>query len=138
MRLNTARLDGLASDILASDSGGEDDGYNQMWHFDHSQHDQHSHISKFPTFSGWLKLAGKHRRWVVLKGSHLLWSPRQPKITDDRQIEQRKRFKNWVNVMNIQKIIPLKGQDADSFCVLVGVKRSKYVWKAENMSKRDD
>lgn len=85
-------------------------------------------------------LNGKRKQWVIIKGSHLLWSKRKRHIEDDKQIEQRRRFDGWINVMNIGSITKWKGKQKGnhSFAVIIAGSSKAYVWTTTCMKQRDD
>merc|ERR1712083_953695 len=86
--------------------------------------------------NGWLKLNGTWERRVVVIGSHLLWSKEKKRIDNDEQYKQRKRFGDWVSVMNISDV---KKVGKLQFVVTVGGDwRKKWKWTAEDMEDRDD
>lgn len=75
--------------------------------------------------------------WVVVCGSHLLWSKKKKQIDDDREIEQRRRFDDWISLLRISEIKKL-GKQSSQFVIFVGAKRKKMVWTAQSKADRDD
>lgn len=134
-RLNTVRLDGLADDIL-SDNDQETEQYGSLFTFDASE--QPVALSDLGSFSGWLVMNRTHRKWVVISGSHLLWSKREKQIGDDKLKTQRRRFESWMSVLNIGGIKKLKGKQSLSFAVVIAGSTKAYLFKAATVELRDD
>lgn len=92
---------------------------------------------------------GTQKNWVIIKGSHLLWSKNKIQIDDDKQIEQRRRFDGWINVMNIWDITRWKGtpkknkrnnenKDKHSFAVNIAGTSRAQVWTTTSLQQRDE
>jgi len=102
---------------------------------------------KLPVLEGWLEKKKPsppyswQKRWVVVKGSHLLWSDRQRTIEDPTKPEQRKLFNGFLNMIVIQEIEPLETKSGKKFVLHArDSKRSGkriYEWKAPSTSDRD-
>ena len=140
-RLDTVRLDGIAADILSEDEA-ETQEYGSLFTCDEDVSEQPATISELPSFSGWLSLNGAERgaqkMWVVIKGSHLLWSKKEIKIEDDKSFKERRQFENWMSVLNMKGIRKLKGKFDNSFAVVIAGTTKAYMWKAANKDQRDD
>ena len=133
--LDTDIVDGIAEDIL-SDNETDSEAYDSLFKLDAS--DQPATLSDLPSFSGWLMLNGTHKRWVIIKGSHLLWAKKERNIGDDKLGKQRRRFENWMSVLNMGSIKKLKGNSKDSFAVTIAGTTKAYIWKAASTELRDD
>jgi len=104
-----------------------------------------------PDLKGWLEKKQHsvpyswQKRWVVLLGSHLLWTDRQKPIGDAKDHAVRKRFGHSLNIMNITGIEAVTaGKTQRKFKFVVGqaqnMKRAKqreYVWKCATQKDRD-
>eukprot|EP00483_Globobulimina_turgida_P009205 UN09224 len=81
-----------------------------------------------------------HKRWVIVKGSHLLWSDIQREIKNVKDAKQRKKFNKSINIMSITEIRAVtKGKTQRKFAFNVGSKKKKkeYVWRCATKSDRD-
>eukprot|EP01083_Nonionella_stella_P026718 73593_1 len=79
-------------------------------------------------------------RQRVLIGSYILWSDIQRKIKDTKNIKERKKFNNSVNIMSIAEVNPVKkGKTQRKWVIVVGTgkKKREYVWKCATQSDRD-
>merc|ERR1719433_348036 len=81
-------VDHVADDILSGDDLGTGLEIGQF-EFDHHGHEEDA-TRHLPILNGWLKLQGakKAKHWVVIIGSHLLWSARKETIQDDTLYKQ--------------------------------------------------
>merc|ERR1712228_861676 len=83
------------------------------------------------------------KRWVVVKGSYLLWSDKQRSIKDAKSVSDRKKFNNSINILAITLIDPVtKGKSQRKFVITVGNKEDngkykEYMWKCATMDDRD-
>lgn len=101
-----------------------------------------------PDLSAWLEKRRPEiphswqRRWVVVRGSHILWSDKQRTIDDAKDPQQRKQFNNWVNIMHISDIQAItKGKTQRKFQFVVERsrdhgKRREYVWRCSSEQDR--
>jgi len=100
---------------------------------------------QLPKLEGWLEKQRKkrgtktyQRRWVVVKGSHMLWSDKQRTIHDPKSKKQRDQFNNYINIMSIRDILPVKTKSANKFSFVTGAGKQKmYIWKAASTEDRD-
>ena len=71
-------------------------------------------------------LRGYHKRWVMVKGSYLLWSDVQRDIKDVRNVKERKKWKNSINIMNIKDIQAVTaGKTQRKFKIFIGAGKQK-------------
>merc|ERR1712083_674081 len=106
-----------------------------------------------PDLEGWLMKqmpSGKwEKRWVVVKGAHILWNDKKLSIMDDRNAMERRQFRNDYNLLSLEKIEPVVEDDKQSksksqrkfqFRIGTRVKERKtllYVWKADSEKNRN-
>eukprot|EP01084_Bolivina_argentea_P156664 273029_1 len=99
-----------------------------------------------PILSGWLEKKQSsmpyqwQRRWVVVKGSHFLWSDIQRDINDAKNIKERKKFNNSISLMSVTEIKSVtKGKTQRKFTLNVGAskKRKEYLWKCATKTDRE-
>lgn len=103
--------------------------------------------TELPTLEAWLQKKNTRgqwqRRWVVVKGSHMLWSDRQLPLTNPRDKQERDKFSGSVSVMNIAKVaLVVKGKTQRKFKVVLGrqtkrKRRTDYVWKCATPGDRN-
>ena len=112
-----------------------------------------SHITdgkrKLPTLNAWLEKKSKsmgrgyQKRWVIVKGSYLLWSDVQRDIKNPKNIKERNKWNNSVNLMQIKEVKPvLEGKTQRKFKIMIkmsGIKDKKreYLWKCATKEDRD-
>lgn len=71
----------------------------------------------------------------------MLWSVTERNIFfgDETVLENRKRFENWISIMNIGGVKRLKGKHLQSsFAVVISGGERAYVWKAATSQRRDE
>merc|ERR1712083_22307 len=102
-----------------------------------------------PDLEGWLMKqmpSGEwERRWVVVKGAHILWNDKKISIMDDRDAMERRQFRNDYNLLSLEKIGPAAGKEEGSerifqFQIGTRVKERKtlvYRWKADSEKNRN-
>jgi len=102
-----------------------------------------------PILEAWLEkkstsmARGYQRRWVIVRGSHLLWSDIQRDIKNPKDAKERRKFNNSINIMSIKDIQPVtKGKTQRKFTLIVGTsgiknKRKEYLWKCATKEDRD-
>ena len=107
------------------------------------------HHKKLPTLSAWLeKKSGKmgrayQKRWVVVKGSYLLWSDVQRDIKNPKDVKERNKWNNSVNIMQIKQVKAVtEGKTQRKFRITVktsGIKDKKreILWKCATKQDRD-
>lgn len=94
-------------------------------------------ISQIKDLEGWLDKKKKRRRkgydtrWVVLKGSYMLWGTEKIAAKDIRNVfRERKRFKNSVDIMHITNIQAVSdGKQQNKFSFIDGETKKEYIWK---------
>jgi len=102
-------------------------------------------VQKCDDLEGWLDKKKKRRRtgydtrWVVLKGSYILWGTERIPAKDIRNVfRERKRFKNSVDIMHITQIQPVTtGKQQNKFSFVDGDSKKEYVWKCLSTEVRD-
>eukprot|EP00483_Globobulimina_turgida_P005264 UN05274 len=99
-----------------------------------------------PKLAAWLEKKQRsmpyqyQKRWVIVKGSHLLWSDIQRDIKNVKDVNERKKFNNSLNIMSITEIrVVKKGKTERKFAFNVGSTKQKneYVWRCATKSDRD-
>merc|ERR1711879_579946 len=107
--------------------------------------DIQARTDELPKLEAWLDKQRKKRgaksyqkRWVVVKGSHMLWSDKQRYIHDIKSKAERDEFNNHINILSIQEIKPVRTKSANKFSFTTGAgKRKEYVWKTKSTEERD-
>eukprot|EP01084_Bolivina_argentea_P111026 198199_1 len=75
--------------------------------------DENLQLKPLPELKAWLQkkkpggvvnLDRYQRRWIVVKGAHMLWNDKQREIKNDADRRERKKFKGWIHLMTIDKI----------------------------------
>ena len=102
-----------------------------------------------PVLEAWLEKKssslgkGWQRRWVIVRGSHLLWSDIQRDIKNPKNAKERKKFNNSINIMSIKDVSPVtKSKSQRKFTLIVGTsgiknKNKEYLWKCATTEDRD-
>ena len=107
------------------------------------------HKERLPVLEAWIEkkshsIAGVYqRRWVIVRGSYILWSDKLRVLRNPKSAKERKRFNNSINIMNIKNVTPV--QDSKSqrkFTLIVGTSgiegtHKEYLWKCATMEDRD-
>jgi len=102
-------------------------------------------VQKCTDLEGWLDKKKKRRRtgydtrWVVLKGSYILWGTEKIPAKSIRNVfRERKRFKNSVDIMHITNIQPVtSGKQQNKFSFVDGDSKKEYIWKCLSTEVRD-
>ena len=94
----------------------------------------------------WLKQrmpSGKwEERYIIVKGAHILWNDTKIEIDDDRDRNQRRKFRNEYNLLSVEKIESIDSRSQQKFKFQIGTSvRSKktlvFIWKSDNKKSRD-
>ena len=94
----------------------------------------------------WLKQrmpSGKwEERYIIVKGAHILWNDTKIEIDDDRDRNQRRKFRNEYNLLSVEKIESIDSRSQQKFKFQIGTNvRSKktlvFIWKSDNKKSRD-
>ena len=105
--------------------------------------------ANLPVLEAWLEkkssslARGYQKRWVIVRGSHLLWSDIQRDIDNPKSMKERKKWNNSINIMSIKDIQPVtKGKTQRKFTLIVGTsgiknKKKEYLWKCATKEDRD-
>eukprot|EP00484_Ammonia_sp_Unknown_P020859 CAMPEP_0197027810 /NCGR_PEP_ID=MMETSP1384-20130603/7683_1 /TAXON_ID=29189 /ORGANISM="Ammonia sp." /LENGTH=465 /DNA_ID=CAMNT_0042456723 /DNA_START=20 /DNA_END=1417 /DNA_ORIENTATION=+ len=104
---------------------------------------------KLPALAAWLekkKASAPYswqKRWVLVKGSHFLWSDIQRDIKDPKSLAERKKWNNSISLLSVREVKAVsKGKTQRKFTVVVGTsgmknKRKEYMWKCATKADRD-
>ena len=89
-----------------------------------------------PVLEAWLEKKstsmgnGYQKRWVIVRGSHLLWSDIQRDTDNPKSATERKKFNNSVNLMAIKDIqLVTKGKTQRKFMLIIGTSGIKNTRK---------
>jgi len=82
------------------------------------------------------------KRWIIVKGAHLLWSSKQRTIINDASREERRKFNGAIHLTTIEKVSPIQTSANNKF--MVRAKDAKkdnemreYIFRCQNKSERD-
>mmetsp|Transcript_67445 Transcript_67445/g.60583 ORF Transcript_67445/g.60583 Transcript_67445/m.60583 type:complete len:470 (+) Transcript_67445:27-1436(+) len=81
------------------------------------------------------------KRWIIVKGAHMLWSSKQRAIKNDADRNERKKFNGSIHLMTIEAIQPIETNANNKF--MVKAKDAKkgsmreYVFRCTNKRERD-
>ena len=102
-----------------------------------------------PVLEAWLEkkstsiAQGYRKRWVVVKGSYLLWSDIQRDINNPKDVKEREKWNNSINLMSITSVEAVTaGKTQKKFKIFVGRggiknKRRDYLWKCATKEDRN-
>jgi len=106
------------------------------------------HHKPLPTLEAWLEkkkpggmVPTYQRRWIVVRGAHMLWSSKQRSITNDADRKERKKFNGAIHLMTIEQVAGVRTNANNKFMVKAkDAKRSamrEYVFRCTNKRERD-
>eukprot|EP01084_Bolivina_argentea_P135498 238747_1 len=81
------------------------------------------------------------KRWIVVKGAHMLWSSKQRQIINDSDRKERKKFNGSIHLQTIETISSVKTTNNTKF--MVKAKDAKkgsmreYIFRCQNKRERD-
>jgi len=107
-----------------------------------------AHQKPLPTLEAWLEkkkpggmVPTYQRRWIVVRGAHMLWSSKQRTITNDADRKERKKFNGAIHLMTIEQVAGVRTNANNKFMVKAkDAKRSamrEYVFRCTNKRERD-
>jgi len=103
-----------------------------------------------PVLEGWLEKKstsmgqGYQKRWVVVKGSYFLWCDIQREIVNEKNLKERKKWNNFINLMSIKEVEAVtKGKSQRKFKIIyqggneTRNRRKEYLWKCGTKEDRN-
>eukprot|EP00483_Globobulimina_turgida_P004314 UN04323 len=81
------------------------------------------------------------KRWIIVKGAHILWSSKQRAIVNDADRKERKKFNGYIHLTTVRAISPIQTTNNTKF--MVKAKDAKkgglrdYIFRCPNKCERD-
>eukprot|EP00483_Globobulimina_turgida_P007710 UN07725 len=81
------------------------------------------------------------KRWIIVKGAHILWSSKQREIVNDADRKERKKFNGYIHLTTIEEIRVVETRNNTKF--MVKAKDAKkgnmrdYIFLCPNKRDRD-
>eukprot|EP01084_Bolivina_argentea_P001576 2909_1 len=95
---------------------------------------------ELPKLQAWLEKKKPHsvrntyqKRWVMVKGAHILWSEKLRFIKDDKNRKERKKFNGSIHLNSIDKISEIKTKSNNKFMVKAKNPKAKKKGNLENI-----
>ena len=99
---------------------------------------------ELPLREGWLEKKQSsvpyswNKRWCVVRASFMVWSDIQRTLVDPRDPEERRKFNNHINLLQVAEVRPVrKGKTHRKLVMVVRDKRKQIYWRCSSEYDRD-